>query len=108
MTEFSTLRLPAEPTTDAPDQRLTTIQFHLYDKGAIMGLINEGGVAQPKIVGAVQGGTGAYTGALGTFAQVGLAAGTAGAPARQVVRATFELLLPDLGGLAPASQLPAS
>ena len=50
----------AATETDAPDQRLTTIQFR-FDDGIITGLINEGGRDQPSIVGAVQGGTGRYT-----------------------------------------------
>jgi hypothetical protein len=95
----------AGTATDAPNQRLTTIQF-MFDDGAIMGLINEGGRDQPSIVGAVQGGTGRYTGALGTFRQVGSAAGVAtpeapspmaGTPAagQLVVRAVFDLILPE-------------
>ena len=59
----------AADDTDAPYQRLTTVQFLLDDR-SIMGLINEAG-ADPDIkVGAIQGGTGRYTGALGTFRQI--------------------------------------
>ena len=59
----------AADDTDAPYQRLTTVQF-LMDDGSIMGLINELGTEQASLVGAVQGGTGRYTGALGTFQQL--------------------------------------
>jgi hypothetical protein len=84
----------------APDQRLTTLQYHLPD-GAIMGLINEGGGKQAALVGAVQGGTERYVGAFGTFRQVGLAAGTIQTPGAtpvggNVVRAEFDLLLPKM------------
>jgi hypothetical protein len=81
--------------TDSPDQRLTSVQFHLFGRGRIMGLINEGGADQPSIVGAVQGGTDAFTGALGTFRQVGPPAGVVAQPL--VVRAIIDLLLPNPG-----------
>ncbi|HEU4761930.1 MAG TPA: hypothetical protein VFS74_06375 [Gemmatimonadales bacterium] len=82
----------------ATNQRLTTVQYALSD-GSIMGLINEFGTEANVHVGAVQGGTGAYTGALGTFMQVGRAApeatpGATPAPAPGAVDATFELILP--------------
>jgi hypothetical protein len=87
----------------APDHRLTTIQFRFAD-GTIAGLINELGVDQNALVGAVQGGTGRYTAALGTFRQLTApdipatpdASGTP-TPAVGVVRVTFDLILPDLG-----------
>jgi len=86
----------------APDLRLTTVQYQFAD-GAIMGLINEFGADDPH-VGAVQGGTGRYTGALGTFSQVDAPAMPAspdasGTPTSDVdaVRAVFDLILPDLG-----------
>jgi hypothetical protein len=92
--------------TAAPDLRLTTVQYR-FDDGSIMGLINELGADPNAIVGAVQGGTGIYTGALGTFQQLpgpGVTALPAtpeatGTPpsAMDVVRATFDLILPDLG-----------
>ena len=94
--------------TAAPYQRLTTVQF-LLDDGSIMGVINEGGSDPDIKVGAIQGGTGRSTGALGTFQQfveqgttpgvatpepaAGEAAATP-APAGTVVRAVFELMLP--------------
>src|SRR5829696_9936626 len=59
----------AADDTAAPYQRLTTVQF-LMNEGAIMGLINELGTEQGSAVGAVQGGTGRYTAALGTFQQL--------------------------------------
>ena len=100
----------AADDTAAPYQRLTTVQF-LLDDGSIMGLINEGGSDPDIKVGAVQGGTGQYTGALGTFQQFveqgttpGVAtqepaAGAAAtpAPAGTVVRTVFALMLPTQG-----------
>jgi hypothetical protein len=94
----------AATATDAPNQRLTTIQF-LFADGSIMGLINEAGADPDSHMGAVQGGTGRYTAALGTFRQInvqGPVAGTMGTPApaatptpgRPVVRAVFDLILP--------------
>jgi len=92
----------AADDTDAPYQRLTTVQF-LMDEGSIMGLINELGTEQVSAVGAVQGGTGRYTGALGTFQQLPTedpaegatpAPGTPGA-GQNVVRAVFDLILPQ-------------
>jgi hypothetical protein len=88
----------------APYQRLTTVQF-LMDEGAIMGLINELGTEQGSAVGAVQGGTGRFTGALGTFQQLdgpSAAEGTMATPGpgtpaagQNVVWAVFELMLPQ-------------
>lgn len=84
--------------TGARDLRLTTVQFHLFGRGIIMGLINEGGAAPSDHIGAVQGGTGAFIGALGIFRQVSLSGGTTGVTAgQQVVRGLFDLILPDLG-----------
>ena len=61
-----------------------------------MGLINEGGLDQPSLAGAVQGGTGVYMGALGTFHQV--SAHTEGiTPGRTVFQVVLDLLLPNLG-----------
>jgi hypothetical protein len=95
----------AADATDAPNQRLTTVQFMLAD-GAIMGLINEAGADSDSHVGAVQGGTGRFAGAQGTFQQLtehepeeGAAAtpGAAGTPGagQLVVRAVFDLMLPE-------------
>jgi hypothetical protein len=87
----------ASDDANAPTLRLTTVQYHLND-GSIMGLINEFGTEQS--VGAVQGGTGKYTGALGTFTQSPPPASTEGAaatPAPDGFRATFELILPNVG-----------
>jgi hypothetical protein len=89
--------------TSSPDQRLTTVQYR-FDDGVITGLINEGGLDQTSLVGAVQGGTGRYTGVSGTFRQLGQPAGvgTPGAPSapagtpasgQLVVRAVFDLIL---------------
>lgn len=96
----------AADDTEAVAQRLTTVHFRL-DDGSIMGVINEFGTGDH--VGAVQGGTGRYAGALGTFQQLdGPSAppATPGAPAASpaagtplpdqfVVRAVFELMLPN-------------
>jgi hypothetical protein len=100
----------AADNREAPYQRLTTVQ-HLLDDGSIMGLINEAGSDPDIKVGAIQGGTGRYTGALGTFRQfpeqgtspgvvtpetTPAEAGTP-APARTVFRTVFELMLPAQG-----------
>jgi len=96
----------AATATDAPNQRLTTVQFLLDDGSSIMGIINEGGADSDSHVGAVQGGTGRFAGATGTFQQltvqgpvVGTIAtpGAAGTPGtgQFVVRAVFELMLPQ-------------
>jgi hypothetical protein len=88
--------------TTAHDRRLTTVQFR-FDDGTITGLINEFGADPTTTYGAVQGGTGAYTGALGSFQQLPgtppatPSAGTPPAQVPNVVLATFDLLLPDLG-----------
>jgi hypothetical protein len=91
----------AATDTSAPNQRLTTVQYMLQE-GSIMGLINEGGAPSAQ-TGPVQGGTGAYAGALGTFTQairqgttpgVEATPGATPAPAPTFVDATFELLLP--------------
>jgi len=94
----------AAADADAPYHRLTTVQY-LLDEGSIMGLINEIGADPSSIFGAVQGGTGRYTGALGTFQQLpGPSApeGTMATPGpatpgagQNVVRAVFELMLPQ-------------
>jgi len=100
---FGAWTSPADDTA-APYLRLTTVQF-LMDEGSIMGLINELGTEQVSNTGAVQGGTGRYSGALGTFLQLpteGPAEGTMATPGpgtpgagQNVVRAVFELMLPQ-------------
>ncbi|HEU0115830.1 MAG TPA: hypothetical protein VFQ80_14190 [Thermomicrobiales bacterium] len=98
----------AATANDAPNQRLTSIQFHLPD-GMLMGFINEGGpiANQPNVHGAILGGTGAYAGASGTFNQftlqpAGTTAGTIAtpggtpAPVASVVRSTMDVLVPKL------------
>ena len=92
----------ASDDATAHDLRLTTVQFR-FDDGTIMGLINELGADPTTTFGAVQGGTGAYIGALGSFQQLPgtppatPSAGTPPAVVPNVVLTTFELLLPDLG-----------
>jgi hypothetical protein len=92
----------ASDDTEAPDLRLTTVQFR-FDDGTIAGLINELGTDPSTTFGTVQGGTGAYIGALGSFQQLPgdppatPAGGTPPAVVPNVVRSTFDLLLPDLG-----------
>ena len=86
----------------AQNQRLTTVQFILAD-GSIMGLINEGGTGFNDHVGVVQGGSGAYAGALGTFMQITREAaatetpGATPAPTPLIVDTTLDLLLPGEG-----------
>jgi hypothetical protein len=83
--------------TDVPDQRFTSVQFHFED-GAIMGLINEGGKDPSAHVGAVQGGTGRFAGALGTFRQINLTGVISGVtPGQAAVRASLDLMLPNSG-----------
>jgi hypothetical protein len=84
----------AATETSAPDQRLTSVRYDLFGQGLIVGLINEGGIDQPSLVGPVQGGTDQFTGALGTFRQIGQAAGVA--PGQVIVRSVFDLILPSL------------
>ena len=94
----------AADATDVAYHRLTTVQY-LMDDGSIMGLINEIGDDPTTLVGAVQGGTGRFTGALGTFQQLdgpSAAEGTMAtpgpgtpAPGQNVVWAVFELILPQ-------------
>jgi hypothetical protein len=94
----------AAEATDVPYHRLTTVQY-LMDEGSIMGLINEIGDDPTSLVGAVQGGTGRFTGALGTFQQLdgpSAAEGTTATPGpgtpaagQNVVWAVFELMLPQ-------------
>jgi len=91
----------AADDTSAENQRLTTVHYILPD-GAIMGLINEAGADPNSHVGAVQGGSWAYAGAIGTFQQlsrtgtpVGVATpGGTPSPGPNVVDAVFDLLLP--------------
>jgi hypothetical protein len=83
--------------TDAPNQRFTSVQFH-FDDGAIMGLINEGGKDPSAHVGAVQGGTGRFAGALGTFRQINLTGVISGVtPGQAANRAILDLMLPNPG-----------
>jgi hypothetical protein len=94
----------AADATDVAYHRLTTVQY-LLDDGSIMGLINEIGDDPTSLVGAVQGGTGRFTGALGTFQQLdgpSAAEGTMATPGpgtpeagQNVVWAVFELMLPQ-------------
>ena len=95
----------AADDADAPYLRLTTVQF-LMDEGSIMGLINEIAPDSASLVGAVQGGTGRFTGALGTFQQLdgpSAAEGTMATPGpgtpaagQNVVWAVFDLILPQI------------
>ena len=98
----------AATDTAAPDQRLTSVQFRFAD-GALMGLINEAG--SMNFPGAVEGGTGKYANASGTFRQIvvsgpvpGVIASPAASPApgtpaagQTVVHTVFDLLLPAGG-----------
>jgi hypothetical protein len=87
----------ASTETTAPDQRLTSVQFNLEDRGAIMGLINEAGADPASHVGAVQGGTGEFAGLSGVFRQMNLAGGIVGVNANHAVfRGIFDLILPSV------------
>jgi hypothetical protein len=94
----------AADDTSAENQRLTTVHYILQD-GAIMGLINEAGADPNSHIGAVQGGSGAYAGAIGNFRQlsrtgtpIGVATpGGTPAAAPNIVDAVFDLLLPGQG-----------
>jgi hypothetical protein len=88
----------AAADTGAPDQRFTTVQFRLNGRGAIMGLINEAGANADNLVGAVQGGTGEFAGALGSFRQITLTGTVPGVTGSSLgVRAVFDLILPNVG-----------
>src|SRR5712692_7905471 len=88
----------AATVTGAPDQRFTPLPFHLSGRGVIMGLIHEGGAAQDKLVGAIQGGTGEFAEALGTFSQVPLTAARTGiSPGTPIFHGILDLILPNLG-----------
>jgi hypothetical protein len=90
--------------TGAPDQRLTSVQYHLAGQGVLQGLINEGGAAPDEHVGTVQGGSGRFAGAIGTFRQLILAATPGAVAPATAVRAVFDLLLPDaLPGALPGT-----
>jgi hypothetical protein len=93
---------------EAFDQRFTSVQFRLDGRGAIMGIINEGGADPAAHVGAVQGGTGEFAGALGTFQQLLVSGGVPGVtPGQAVFRAVFDLILPNVGAAARApAQVP--
>jgi hypothetical protein len=83
--------------TNAPNQRLTTVQFNLVGRGAIVGLINEAGADPNSHVGAVQGGTGDFAGASGTFSQQSLTGVRVGVePGQAVFRGLFDLILPNV------------
>jgi hypothetical protein len=87
----------AATDTGAHDQRLTSVQYRLTNRGSIFGIVNEGG-ADPNVhVGAVQGGTGEFVGAQGTFQQLIQSGPSPGvAPGTTVFRAVFELMLPGM------------
>ncbi len=80
--------------TSAPDQRLNLVQFHLDNRGAIFGVINEAGGMQAQLVGAITGGTGEFLGALGSFRQPIIQPATGATP--QINRGVLDLLLPNV------------
>jgi hypothetical protein len=87
----------ASTDTNAPEQRFTTVQFRLQDRGTIVGAINEAGADPSNLVGVVQGGSGDFTGALGTFRQQILSGVVPGVtPGQTVVRGIFDLILPTM------------
>ena len=73
------------------ENRFTVVEYQFFDRGLITGLINEGGSDGSAHIGAVHGGTGDFTGALGTFRQMPI-----GGPPATAVPVQFDLLLPDL------------
>ena len=75
--------------SEAPYQLLVNVQFRLFGTGSIMGMVNGGGTEPAGHEGAIQGGTGQYAGAQGTFRQRVISE----APTL-VVRAAFDMLLP--------------
>lgn len=88
----------ASTETSAPDQRITSVQFSLAGRGAIMGLINEAGADPPSHIGAVQGGTDEFAGVLGTFRQLPVTGAIPGVtPGQAVFRGVLDLILPRLG-----------
>jgi len=95
----------ASTDTTAPDQRFTSVQFSLASRGSIMGIINEAGADPASHVGAVQGGTGDFAGALGTFKQVPQSTGLTGVtPGPTIFRGIFDLILPNQGQEASDGQ----
>ena len=88
----------ASTDTNAPEQRLTTVQFRLQDRGTIVGVINEAGADPSNLVGVVQGGSGDFTGALGTFRQQLLSGSAVPGviPGQTVFRGIFDLILPTM------------
>jgi hypothetical protein len=87
----------ASTDTNAPEQRFTTVQFHLQDRGTIVGATSEAGADPNNLVGVVQGGSGDFTGALGTFRQPILSGAVPGvAPGQTVFRGIFDLILPNM------------
>lgn len=94
----------AATDTGGPDQRFTSVQFHWTGRGAIMGIINEGGAEPGGNVGAVQGGTGEFLGAHGSFRQVNLTGNVAGVnPGAAAFRGSFDLMIPNLGATVSQS-----
>lgn len=85
---------PSTETTD-PDLRLTVVQFHLDERGAIMGFINEAGGMQAQLVGAIIGGTGEFLGATGSFRQPIVQPAQGASP--QINRGVLDLLIPNTG-----------
>ncbi len=75
--------------TDAAYQIVANVQFRLFGTGSIMGMINGGGTEPGGHEGAIQGGTGRYAGAQGTFRQRVISESP-----RVVVRTVFDLILP--------------
>lgn len=80
----------ASTDTAVPFTRLTTVQFSLGDRGSLFGVINEGQPPDaPAPIGVIQGGTGRYAGAQGTFQQLG-------GPPPVPVRGVLDLLIPGM------------
>lgn len=81
----------ASADTSVPYTRVVTVQFYLGERGSLFGVINEGSPpGAPDPVGVIQGGTGRYAGAQGTFQQLG-------GPPPVPLRAVLDLLIPGQG-----------
>jgi hypothetical protein len=92
----------ASTDTNAPNQRFTSVQFNLTERGAIMGLINEAGANPAGHVGAIQGGTGEFDGVSGSFRQVPLTGAITGVtPGQPVFRGILDLIMPGSAEGAP-------
>lgn len=80
----------ASTDTTVAYRRLTTVQFNLGERGSLFGVINEDTPSGADLIGVIQGGTGRYAGAQGTFRQI------PNAPAPGL-RAVIDIIVPGQG-----------